>query len=71
MSGKSCCIGEMNAIQHFELVAEILLKRSLVTNVRAGGVFEFAQLGDQVLFNLRFCGCHRISGKTVYLRTQH
>ena len=51
-------VGELDAIERLELPAEIGLERCTIADVGAVGVFEVAQLGDQIEFDLAFRGCH-------------
>ncbi len=50
-------IGESDAVERLELLAEILLQCLTVVDVGAVAVFEFFQLFDQPLFDLLFF-CH-------------
>jgi len=51
-------VNEVDAVQALEMLAEVLLQRSAVADVRAVCVFEVGQLSDQILFNLVFFCCH-------------
>lgn len=51
-------IGERNAIEGFELLAEVLLERGLVADVGAIGVFQRQELVDQFLLDLGFFQSH-------------
>ena len=50
-------IGESDAVERLELLAEILLQCLTVVDVRTVAVFEFFQLPDQPFFDLLFF-CH-------------
>jgi hypothetical protein len=45
-------VGEVDAVQSFELLAKIGFERSAVADVVAVGVFEVDQLGDEGVFNV-------------------
>src|SRR3546814_3088310 len=47
-------ISEFDAIQGFEFLPKVGLQRSTVTDVRTLCVFELAQLGDKVRFDVLF-----------------
>lgn len=47
-------VGEMNAVERLEVLAEISFQRGTVADVRAVGVFEIAQLLDQNLLDFLF-----------------
>ena len=51
-------VGEFDAIERLELLAEIGLQAGAVADVGAVGVFEFAQLGDQIELDLVFGFVH-------------
>ncbi len=48
-------VGEMDAVQGLEILAEVVLQRGAVADVRAVGVFEIAQFFDQCLFDFLLC----------------
>ena len=52
-------IGELDPVEGFEFFAEVLLQRSAVADIRAVGVFELLQSGEQALFDVVFC-CHSL-----------
>jgi len=47
-------VGELNTVECIEVLAEVDFQRSAVVDVRAVGVFQFAQFFDQSLFDLLF-----------------
>ena len=51
-------VGELDAVKRVELLAEIGFQSDTVADVRAIGVFEVAQLGEQIEFDLAFRGGH-------------
>ena len=53
-------IGEVDAVERFEFFAEVLLQRLTVADIRAVGVFEVLQFGEQALFDVVFF-CHSLT----------
>jgi hypothetical protein len=50
--------GELHAVKRLELLAEVGFQGGAVADVVAVGVFEIAQLRDQIKLDLVFRGCH-------------
>ena len=47
-------VGEVDAVQRLEMLAEVLLQGGAIANVRAVGVFEITQFFNQGLFDFLF-----------------
>ncbi len=53
-------IGEVDAVERLEFFAEVLLQRLTAADIRAAGVFEVLQFGEQALFDVVFF-CHSLT----------
>lgn len=52
-------IGEADAIEGFEVLAEVGFQSATIVDIRAEGIFKVAKFFDQGLFDLLFC-CHAV-----------
>lgn len=58
-------VGEADAVEGLELIAEVLVQRGLVTDVRAIAVLELLELFDNFLLNLAFFQSHPVTTSFV------
>ena len=54
-------VGEGDAVESLELLAEVALEGGAVADVVAVGVFEVTQSPDELLFKLALGGVHRVA----------
>src|SRR5690625_1847157 len=63
-------IGEAYAVQRLELLAEILLQRDFIANIRAVAVLELLKLADQLLLDVTFFLSHPLFLLILYGSTR-